>query len=174
MKPLPDSLFRQILIAHFAATCAMAGVIWIVQLVIYPQFADVGAEAFPAYHRHYTDLITLIVGPLMLVELVTAIFIVAKLRTTPGMRIFAISGLATVALLWIITAVVQVPAHERLAAGLDRTLIDSLVLGNWVRTALWTIRVPLAWGMLEVTWRRIHEQPLDADGISPMTCRISS
>jgi uncharacterized membrane protein len=148
MKPLPDFLIRQILIVHFGATCAMAGVIWIVQLVIYPQFADVGAEAFPAYHRHYTDLVTLVVGPLMLVEIVTAIFIVAKWRTTPRLDIFATAGLATVLLLWIITALVQVPAHERLADGPDTALVGSLVAGNWVRTALWTVRVPIAWVIL--------------------------
>ena len=148
MKPLPDSLFRQILIAHFAATCAMAGVIWIVQLVIYPQFADVGAEAFPAYHRHYTDLITLIVGPLMLVELVTAIFLFVQLCRIPRLRHVAAVGLAAVLLLWLVTALVQVPAHDRLAAAYTDDLARSLVFGNWVRTALWTIRVPLAWSLL--------------------------
>ncbi len=148
MKALPESLSRRIVIAHFASTCAMAGVIWTVQLVIYPQFADVGAEAFPAYHRHYTELITLVVGPLMLIELVTALLLAAHLHNTPELRLFAIAGLVTVALLWIITATVQVPAHERLAAGFDQTVIGSLVLGNWMRTALWTIRVPIAWAIL--------------------------
>jgi hypothetical protein len=64
MRLLPETVFRRILLAHFAATCAMAGVIWIVQLVIYPQFSHVGAEAFPPYHAQYTGLVTLVVGPL--------------------------------------------------------------------------------------------------------------
>ncbi len=148
MKALPPPLFRRILLAHFASTCAMAGVIWIVQLVIYPQFADVGAEAFPAYHRHYTDLITLVVGPLMLVELATAILIFLQLRLAPRLRHFAAAGLAAVLLLWLVTALVQVPAHDRLAAAYTNELARSLVFGNWVRTALWTIRVPIAWSLL--------------------------
>ncbi|MDP4793021.1 MAG: hypothetical protein NWR21_07070 [Verrucomicrobiales bacterium] len=148
MKALPDYLFHRILLAHFAATCSMSGVIWVVQLVIYPQFSTVGAEAFPAYHRHYTELITLIVGPLMLIELAAAFLIFLKLRLTPRHSGVAATGLGAVILLWLITAFVQVPVHEQLGTTYNEELARHLVLGNWLRTLLWTLRIPLAWSFL--------------------------
>ena len=60
------------LIAHVGATLAMTGLIWLIQCVHYPLFAQVGAEAFQEYHARHTQWITPIVGPLMLVELGTA------------------------------------------------------------------------------------------------------
>jgi uncharacterized membrane protein len=145
MRPLPDSVFRQILLAQFAATCAMAGVIWIVQLVIYPQFSHVGAEAFPPYHAQYTGLVTLVVGPLMIVEIVTATLIFLQLRRSPISGPLAMAGLAAVLLLWLITALVQVPAHEQLGTAYTDETARHLVLSNWTRTLLWTLRIPLAW-----------------------------
>lgn len=128
----------------------MAGVIWLVQLVIYPQFRQVGAEAFPLYHQHYTGLVTLVVGPLMLIELVSALVIVAQWHHRPSRRLFAWTGLAVVLLLWLVTVLVQVPLHQQLATGFQETLADSLVLGNWIRTVLWTIRVAIAWAILNL------------------------
>jgi uncharacterized membrane protein len=148
MKLLPESAFRQILLAHFAATCAMAGVIWIVQLVIYPQFSHVGAEVFPPFHAQYTGLVTLVVGPLMIVEIVTATLIFLQLRSVPVSRHLALAGLATVLLLWVITALVQVPAHEQIGTAYTDEQARHLVLTNWPRTLLWTLRIPLAWVLI--------------------------
>lgn len=148
MKLLPESAFRQILLAHFAATCAMAGVIWIVQLVIYPQFSHVGAEAFPPYHAQYTGLVTFVVGPLMIVEIVTATIIFLQLRSGHAFCHPALAGLAAVLLLWIITALVQVPAHEQLGTAYTDEQARHLVLTNWPRTLLWTLRIPLAWVLI--------------------------
>ena len=62
-----------VLIAHVGATLAMTGLIWLIQCVHYPLFAQVGAEAFQDYHARHTQWITPIVGPLMLIELGTAV-----------------------------------------------------------------------------------------------------
>jgi|GEM_PF-3772102 hypothetical protein len=83
MRPLPETVFRHLLLAHFAATCAMTGVIWVVQLVIYPQFSTLGAEVFPRYHAQYTGLVTLVVGPLMILEIVTATLIFLQRQLCP-------------------------------------------------------------------------------------------
>ena len=64
------------LIAHVGATLAMTGLIWLIQCVHYPLFAQVGAEAFQEYHARHTQWITPIVGPLMLIELGTAFWLV--------------------------------------------------------------------------------------------------
>jgi hypothetical protein len=50
--------------------------------------------------------------------------------------------LATVllALIWLSTAVVQVPLHQSLAARYDDSTLRRLVRSNWLRTMAWTAR----------------------------------
>jgi len=140
MPPLAEAC----LTAQFVATTAMAGVIWFVQLVTYPQFLEVGRETFRGYHRRYTGRVTRVVAPLMIVELVTAAATVALAWSTPLLPL-ALVGIAAAGGLWLLTALVQVPQHRRLERGYDEATIRRLVAGNWARTALWTLRAPLAW-----------------------------
>ena len=54
-----------VFVVHLVATCWMAGLIWLVQVVHYPLFAHVGAEAFPAFHALHVRWISP-VGPIRL------------------------------------------------------------------------------------------------------------
>jgi len=139
---------------HAIATTAMAGVIWTVQLVIYPLFAEVGGEVFASYHADYSERITWIVGPLMIVELGSAAVLAIVAWKSGEGRLFALTGLLLVVALWLVTALVQVPQHGRLVAGFDEATIAALVAGNWIRTVLWTLRVPLAWRMVSEDGQR--------------------
>lgn len=136
---------------HAIATTAMAGVIWTVQLVIYPLFAGVGEEVFASYHADYSERITWIVGPLMIVELGSAVVLAIVAFRSGENRLPASAGLLLVVVLWLVTAFVQVPQHGRLGAGFDEATIAALVAGNWIRTVLWTLRVPLAWWIVSKT-----------------------
>jgi hypothetical protein len=136
---------------HAIATTAMAGVIWTVQLVIYPLFASVGEEVFASYHADYSERITWIVGPLMTLELGCALVLAMVAFRSGENRLLASAGLLLVVVLWLVTAFVQVPQHGRLGAGFDETTIAALVAGNWIRTVLWSLRVPLAWRMVSKT-----------------------
>jgi hypothetical protein len=45
-----------------------------------------------------------------------------------------------VAVAWIATFTLAVPAHDQLQAiGLDRAVVARLIAGNWVRTVAWTL-----------------------------------
>lgn len=125
----------------------MTGVIWFVQVVTYPQFAQVGAEHFVLYHESYTRLVTWIVAPLMFLELGTAVGSVILLRGTPAGRSLT-AGLLILIGLWMMTALVQVPQHERLAEGFDPEVTAALVVGNWWRTIGWSLRTLLLGGVL--------------------------
>lgn len=129
-----------LLLTNLAATWYMAGLIWFVQLGHYPQFADVGETAWPAYHRQHLRRTTWAVGPPMLIEVATAVALVIwrPAGAAPAWVVWA--GLGLVALLWLSTAGVQIPAHNRLAEGFDRRTIRWLVLSNWGRTAAWSAR----------------------------------
>jgi len=121
---------------HVAATWALVGLIWTVQVAVYPQFALVKPEVFPWWHASYTRRIGWLVGPLMGVELVTGLGWVWSQSTSE----WAWLGLGLIGANVICTGLVQVPQHRRLGEKLDRELVTALVRGNWVRTGIWTLR----------------------------------
>ncbi len=128
---------------HAAATLFMTGLIWLVQVVHYPLFALVGTESFVAYAQAHQRRITPVVVPVMLLEVVTAIALVALLPAGRP-RIAAWIGLGLLAAIWLSTAFLQVPLHRRLLGGYDDATIARLVRGNWLRTFAWTLRAVLA------------------------------
>jgi hypothetical protein len=137
---------QRLLLVHAAATLFMAGVIWFVQVVHYPLFAELGA-ALPHYAARNVRLTTWVVAGPMLVELVTAIVVAA--RPAPGGAAWlAWAGLALLAVIWVSTVVVQVPRHERLQAG-DLDALRSLLASNWLRTGAWTLRAGIVLLLLD-------------------------
>ena len=121
---------------HYAVTWALVGLIWTIQMVHYPLFAQVGPEHFVAYHRRHTREITLVVGPLMLAELVTAALLVLEGNRDPWL----LASLPLLALIWISTGFVQSPLHNTLTTGFDAHAHRRLVTTNWWRTAAWSAR----------------------------------
>jgi len=128
-----------LLLAQTAATLFMTGVIWIVQTVHYPLFARVGVDEFREYAEGHERRITPVVGIAMPVEAVTAVLL---LRFTPAGvdRSLLVLGAILLVPIWLSTALLQVPAHRRLSAGYDDRAASKLVLTNWLRTSLWSVR----------------------------------
>lgn len=123
--------------AQAASTFAMTGIIWLVQLVQYPGFRRVGADEFAEFHRHHCTAIGFVVGPLMVVELLTALILAGA-----GEPLWFWRGmLGVLIVIWISTALWQGPLHGRLSReGARPEVIRALVRGNWLRTILWTAR----------------------------------
>jgi hypothetical protein len=136
--------------AHAFSTIAMCGLCWFVQVIHYPLFGLVGAQAFTRYEDEHVRRTTLIVAPLMLTELTTAALLVALAEQgNSGVpKALAWIGAALLALVWISTFTVQVPLHGRLRRSFDARTLRSLVLTNWPRTLLWTARSAVAIWML--------------------------
>jgi hypothetical protein len=129
------------LILQLILTSMLAGLCWTIQVVVYPQFANVPSQ-FAAYHGAHMTRITWVVAPLMLGELVLGGLMVAQLATPLAWGLAALTGLV-----WLSTAFIQVPLHNRLESnGLDLAVVQRLVWSNWIRTGAWTLRVVgLAW-----------------------------
>ncbi len=125
-----------LLTSHHSATWALVGLIWVVQLVQYPLFAHIGQEAFVAYHQRYTRQIAWVVAPLMFAEIGTAACLVIAGFRNPWL----LASLVPLAFNWISTWLVQIPLHEKLAAGFDAHAHARLVATNWWRTAAWSLR----------------------------------
>jgi len=126
-------------VAHLVATLMMAGLIWFVQVVHYPLFAAVGDGALRDYAQEHARRTTVVVMPLMVVELLGAVWLAFA---RPGAA--AWTGLALLAVIWTSTAFLQVPLHQSLAVAGSRREVARLVRGNWIRTMGWTLRVPVA------------------------------
>ena len=59
---MAESFVKFILLTNVAATLYMVGLIWCVQIVHYPLFAEVGKDGFAAYEAAHSSLITAVVG----------------------------------------------------------------------------------------------------------------
>lgn len=109
--------------------------IWLVQVIVYPAFAEIEPDRFSRWHAGYTRAVTWIVAPLMLGQ----VALLARLAVVrPSPRVLLAIGM--VGLAWVATFALAVPAHDQLqASGLDRAVVARLVTGNWVRTIAWTL-----------------------------------
>jgi hypothetical protein len=135
-------------VVSLVASALLTGLIWLVQLVQYPLLAKVGTEAFRIYHTLHSLRISWIVVPLMLLEVLLAVALVARGRgLAPGWWLVVTSAL--LALIWLSTFGLQVPCHRRLAEGFDLATWQRLVATNWIRTAAWSARTTLlGWWVL--------------------------
>ena len=141
------SFAQACLLVNVASTWAMTGLIWFIQIVHYPLFGRVGAAGFARYEADHSNLTTLVVGPLMLAEAFTAMWLVA--RPPAGVpQSWSIAGAALVLMIWAATYFLSVPQHGVLSGGFDAPAYHTLVNTNWVRTIGWTSRGLLVLAML--------------------------
>lgn len=132
---------------HTAATLLMTGLVWFVQIVHYPLLHRVGARGFVQYETEHTRRASPVVAPVMLFELVTGVWLALDPPTHIGAPALLLN-VALLAVVWVSTLWLQVPAHRLLADGYDRGTVSRLVTGNWIRTAAWTMRAVLLVGLL--------------------------
>ena len=88
-----------------------------------------------AHHRHK---ISLIVMPLMLVELVTGI-ILAVFQWS-SLAEFHILNLMLIAIIWIHTFALMVPFHQTFETNFDLDLLNRMLKHHWLRTTAWSIK----------------------------------
>jgi len=128
--------YESILFINLFSSVFMTGLIWFVQLVHYPSFAFAG-DSFSDFHRHHSFFTGVIVMPVMITELLTSGWF---WMNSAGWLDIPSVAFYIVILIWICTAVFQVPIHQKLSKGKDLQQIKKLVRTNWIRTFLWTIK----------------------------------
>jgi len=137
-------------LTQLAATVFMTGLIWFVQLVHYPLMARVSPAVMVDYETAHQQRTTVIVAPAMLIEVTAAVGLVVTSPAEIG-PLWHTLNLATIALIWASTFFLQMPLHRRLTQRYDKKNIDRLVLTNWPRTALWSVRSALVLWLVLVT-----------------------
>lgn len=138
-----------VLVVQSVASAAMCGIIWFVQAVHYPLFARVQGQEqeFALENQRRTQSVVI---PLMLAEGIAAA-VIAWAPPAGVPRSVAVAGVVALAVLWLSTALVQMPLHARLARdGHAPAVVAALVRSNWLRTLMWTLRAGLAAWMLRV------------------------
>jgi hypothetical protein len=136
------------LLAHLVAVAALAGIGWVVQLVVYPAFRLVGSDGWARYHGGHTRSITRVVALPWLVQGVStaALLIVPGAGGRLAAAVLAVLALVTV----IVTVRAAVPVHGRLAAAPEPEPADVTLLlrANLARTLAWTASTGLAAALL--------------------------
>lgn len=134
----------EILLAlQLTATMAMLGVIWVVQLCVYPRFKDIDPGKFVIAHKRHCSGIGVIVVPLMITELFTAVFLVWMGSGAWMQWIILALTLGN----FLSTAMIQAPCHRQLMRGFDEARCQSLTNGNWIRTCLWSVKASFVLGL---------------------------
>jgi hypothetical protein len=124
---------------NLALAAYMTGVIWVVQVVLYPSFALVGEAGWAAYHAAHSRRITPVVAPVMLAHPLVALALLAE---RPGA--LAAVNLALAGGLLLVTATFFAPLHARLT----RSTVDRLVRRNAPRAVAWTANTGVALALL--------------------------
>lgn len=137
-----------LLLVHATACCLLAGLIWVVQLVVYPGFLEVGnSPRWPAYHAAHSRRMTLVVVlPWAAQGLSLAALLLTRPAPLPLLALAALCGLATV----VLTAAVSVPLHTRLTT-YDEQVVRRLVATNWWRTLAWSLAAATSIAMVAVS-----------------------
>ena len=129
-----------VLLGHLIFTSIMTGVIWVIQIVHYPSFHFIEKELYTAFQKFHMNKISIIVIPIMLAELITCMMLLLdKSSKSP----FLIISFVILVLIWLITGVFFSKAHNELMTGYQELVVNQLVVMNWIRTLLWTLRLLL-------------------------------
>lgn len=134
-------------LVHLAATWFMVGLIWIIQVVHYPLFAEVGRSSFTGYEAGHTRRMgRLLVVPWGLETLTAAWLVVAPPPDVPW--VLPVTGLGLSVVIALVTVAVAVPAHGTLSDHFEPAVHRRLVRSNWLRTVAWSARGVIALAIL--------------------------
>lgn len=124
------------LVVHLVAVAVLAGVGWVVQIVVYPAFRLVGPGEWARYHdRHMRAVGQVVAVPWLVQGVSTAALLFAP--TVRGPAVVAV--LAALALVTVVaTVAAAVPVHVRLTAAPDAADLTALLRANLVRTLAWS------------------------------------
>lgn len=108
--------------------------IWMVQLIIYPGFSYYSNDNLLKWHKIYTPRITMVVAPLMFIQLGIAVYLSVFEFSTVTL-IYSILVLST----WFSTFIYFVPLHQKIEKNKDLNVsVSKLITRNWIRTFQWS------------------------------------
>jgi hypothetical protein len=135
-----------ILQTHAAVSLALAAVLWMVQLVVYPAFRWIEPARFTVWHEGYTGAVTWVVAPLILIQTGG---VAARFWLLEALEPVWVLEAACTLVAWAVTVFVSVPIHARLQGELPPAArlaaMHWLVQTNWLRTVCWSVCSACSW-----------------------------
>ncbi|MBI3211272.1 MAG: hypothetical protein HYZ47_01115 [Simkania negevensis] len=119
-------------------TWILIGIAWFTQLVHYPLYSKI-KEGFIDYERAHIRRAAYLYGPLMLLELISAVLLVGVSHTSIALKL-AMSNLILLILIWLSTFLFQITQHQKLSLHFSKKVFQTLLMANWIRTLLWTVK----------------------------------
>ncbi len=114
--------------------------IWITQLIVYPSFKHFPEEHLLAWHSKYTNRITIIVMPLMLLQVYFH-----GLQLYEHFSIYSATSAVLILLIWYNTFLLAIPLHRAISEGRNvNTSVEKLNRVNWFRTVAWSVTFALS------------------------------
>lgn len=123
---------------HFLSTAIMVGVIWVIQLIHYPSFHFIKESNYSKFQQFHMNRISIIVIPTMIIEIISGLLIFWSVFHS---NIFFISSLFILISIWAITFIFFTKMHQGLVFGYNQEIVNKLILINWSRTLLWSLRL---------------------------------
>jgi hypothetical protein len=116
----------------------MTALIWLVQVLIYPNFRLIADSDFTVFHKRHCDRIAVLVAPMLIQPFANFMVLLH------GSRNFEwVLHSVSIALIFGATAFFSVPEHNRLGKEKSGDAITRLVNRNWIRTLLWSFELIL-------------------------------
>lgn len=103
-----------------------------VQFIIYPSFKNYSESSFKSFHSGYTKKMFLIVGPFMIIELISSLYLL-------NISSF-LAPTVLVVLIWTSTFFLIVPIHNSLNISFDLIKHKKLIRLNLIRTIFWVLK----------------------------------
>ena len=141
------NFYEHIAVTNFALTWFMVGLIWLIQIVNYPLFRFVEKKDFVNYHKSHVKRITPIVSSIMTLEACIAVLLL-MIPTSDANKGLALINLLFLAGIWLSTALLQLPMHNKLNILNNSRTINQLIISNWSRTVLWSLKGFWGWVIL--------------------------
>ena len=113
----------------------MIGVSLITHYVTYPSFALIHEKLFNRFHNRYSNIMLIIVGPIMIFE-----FISTLILSFTYFNLLTLISFILVLLIWFLTFFLIVPIHNKLELNLNKSLNKKLISYNGARTMIWIIK----------------------------------
>jgi hypothetical protein len=131
------------------------GQIWLVQIVVYPLFAQVGEAQYVRYHNFYSRRIPL---PVIVPGFASFVSPIPLALCGPAVPVWMSVANVAAGVVGLLTTVLrEIPRHARLEkGGRNEMAIAELIAYNWPRTVSITVQATITFLMLREVFAAEH------------------
>ena len=123
---------------HYFCCSFMTGLIWVIQIIHYPSFKFLDRDRFSEFEKFHLKRLAYLGGPVMVFELCSG---VALFYFWKNVYFFPmLINIVLLAIIWLVTLFFTRPYEVKLLKRFDIKLLHKLIMINWIRTILWSIR----------------------------------